>query len=168
VGEGPVHRLKGKRKSEEDFMDLTKYEEIIKFAIDKEIEAFTFYTTASQVAKYSGARELFVDFAKEEKKHRELLEGITTEKIAELKLEKPVPNLKISDYMVDLEFKPDLSYADILRLAMKKEERSLKLYTDLKENAAGQEIGKLFDYLAQQESKHKYYLETKYDEDILK
>jgi len=43
--------------------------------------------------------------------------------------------------MVDLEFKPDLSYADILRLAMKKEERSLKLYTDLKENAAGQEIG---------------------------
>ena len=149
-------------------MELNQYEEIIKFAINKEIDSFNFYTSASQVAKYSGAKELFVDFAKEERKHRELLEGITTERVDELKLEKPVPNLKISDYMVDLEFKPDLSYADILRLAMKKEERSLKLYTDLKENAVGREIQKLFDYLAQQESKHKYYLEAKYDEDILK
>jgi len=149
-------------------MELRQYEEIIKFAINKEIDAFNFYTSASQVAKYSGARELFIDFSKEEQKHRELLEGITVEKIAELMFERPVPNLKISDYMVYLDFKPDLSYADILRLAMKKEERSLKLYTDLKENAAGREIQKLFDYLAQQESKHKYYLEVKYDEDILK
>jgi rubrerythrin len=149
-------------------MDLKKYEEIIQFAIDKEVKAFGFYTSASQVAKYSGARELFVDFAREEQKHRELLEGITAGKIAELKTEKPVPDLKISDYMVDMEFRPDLSYADILRMAMKMEERSLKLYTDLKENARGQEIQKLFDFLAQQEAKHKYSLETKYDEDILK
>ena len=149
-------------------MDLKQYEEIIKFAIEKEIGAFNFYTKASQVAKYSGARELFVDFSKEEEKHRKLLEDITVEKIAQLKVEKAVPDLKISDYMVDVEFRPDLSYADILRMAMKMEERSLKLYTDLKETAKGQEIHKLFDFLAQQEAKHKYAIEKKYDEDILK
>ncbi len=149
-------------------MDLKQYEEIIKFAIEKEIGAFNFYTKASQVAKYSGARELFVDFSKEEEKHRKLLEEITVEKIAQLKVEKAVPDLKISDYMVDVEFRPDLSYADILRMAMKMEERSLKLYTDLKETAKGQEIHKLFDFLAQQEAKHKYAIEKKYDEDILK
>ena len=149
-------------------MDLKQYDEIIKFAIEKEIGAFHFYTKASQVAKYSGARELFVDFSKEEEKHWKLLEDITAEKIAELKVEKAVPDLKISDYMVDVEFSPDLSYADILRRAMKMEERSLKLYTDLKETAPGQEVHKLFDFLAQQEAQHKYAIEKKYDEDILK
>jgi rubrerythrin len=149
-------------------MDLKQYDEIIKFAIEKEIGAFNFYTKASQVAKYSGARELFGDFSKEEEKHRKLLENISAEKIAELKVEKAVPDLKISDYMVDVEFRPDLSYADILRMAMKMEERSLKLYTDLKETVLGQELHKLFDFLAQQEAKHKYAIEKKYDEDILK
>jgi len=149
-------------------MDLKQYEEIIKFAIDKEIAAFNFYTRASQVAKYSGGRELFIDFSKEEGKHRKLLEEITVEKIAQLPMEKTVPDLKISDYMVDVEFKPDLSYADILRVAMKMEERSLKLYNDLKEFHKDKELNKLFTFLAQQEAKHKYGLEKKYDEDILK
>ncbi len=117
-------------------MDLKQYEAIIQFAIEKEKGSFQFYTRASQVAKYSGAKELFVDFATEEGKHRKLLEGVTAEKIAELKIDtKEAPDLKISDYMVDVEFKPDLSYAEILRMAMKMEERSLKLYTDLKETA---------------------------------
>jgi len=149
-------------------MDLKPYEEIIKFAIDKEIGAFDFYTKASQVAKYSGAKDLFVDFAVEEDKHRKLLEGITVEKIAQLKIDKDVPNLKISDYLVDVEFKPDLPYADILRMAMKMEERSLKLYTDLRDTAKDKEMNKLFEFLVQQEAKHKYALEIKYDEDILK
>jgi rubrerythrin len=149
-------------------MDLKQYDEIIKFAIEKEIGAFNFYAKASQGAKYSGARELFIDFSKEEEKHWKLLEGITDKKIAEVKVEKAVPDLKISDYMVDVELRSDLSYADILRMAMKMEERSLKLYADLKERAWGQEIRTLFDFLAQQEAKHKYAIEKKYDEDILK
>ncbi|OGP87067.1 MAG: hypothetical protein A2156_09235 [Deltaproteobacteria bacterium RBG_16_48_10] len=148
-------------------MDLKRYEEIIKFAIDKEIGSFKFYTRASQVAKYSGARELFIDFSKEEEKHQKLLEEITLEKIVQLKIE-TVPNLKISDYMVDVDFKPDLSYGDILRVAMKMEERSLKLYTDLKETAKDEGMNKLFGFLAQQEAKHKYGIEKKYDEDILR
>lgn len=148
-------------------MDLKQYGGIIQFAIEKEKDAFNFYTKASQVAKYSGARELFIDFSKEEEKHRKLLEEITLEKIDQLRVE-TVPDLKISDYMVDVEFRPDLSYADILRVAMKMEERSLKLYTDLRETAKGEEMNKLFEFLASQEAKHKYSLEKKYDEDILK
>ena len=44
-------------------MDEKKFQEIIKFAIDKEIKSFNFYTNASQVAKYSGAKDLFSDLA---------------------------------------------------------------------------------------------------------
>ena len=148
-------------------MDLKKYQEIIQFAIDKEIRSYDFYVKASQVARYSGARELFIDFSKEEEKHRKLLEDLSVEKIDQLRIER-VPDLKISDYMVDVEFQPDLSYADILRKAMKMEEKALKLYTDMRESNPEQELKKLFDFLSQQEAKHKYQLEKKYDDEILK
>ena len=148
-------------------MEEKQFKEIIKFAIDKEIKAYDFYTNASQVAKYSGAKELFTDLAKEEVGHRKLLEKLDMEKIAKVRIE-PVPNLKISDYLVDVEFKADLSYADILRTAMKMEERSLKLYTDMKESNKDQDLNKLFTLLANEEAKHKLRLEKIYDEEILK
>ena len=58
-----------------------------------------------------------------------MLEKLDLKKIAQAKIEK-IPNLKISDYIVDAEFKPDMPYADILRIAMKMEERALKLYNN--------------------------------------
>jgi len=148
-------------------MEEKQFKEIIKFAIDKEIKAYNFYTSASQAAKFSGAKELFVDLSKEEVGHRKLLEKLDMEKIAKVRIE-PVPNLKISDYMVDVEFKPDLSYADILRAAMKMEERALKLYTDMKESNKDKDLNKLFTLLANEEAKHKLRLEKIYDEEILK
>ena len=148
-------------------MEEKQFKEIIKFAIDKEIRAYDFYTSAGQVAKYSGAKELFSDLAKEEVGHRKLLEKLDMEKIAKVRIE-PVPNLKISDYMADVGFKPDLSYADILRAAMKMEERSLKLYTDMKESNKDKDLNKVFTLLANEEAKHKLRLEKIYDEEILK
>jgi rubrerythrin len=148
-------------------MDEKKFKEIIHFALDKEVRAFNFYTGASQVVKYSGAKELFLDLAKEEEGHRKLLEKLDIGKITRVKIEK-IPDLKISDYMVEIEFKPDLSYADILRVAMKMEEHSLKLYNDLKESNQDEELKKLFSFLANEETKHKFRLEKIYDEEILK
>src|SRR4030067_2583636 len=98
-------------------MDEKQFKEIIKFAIDKEIKSYTFYTSASKVARYSGAKELLTDLAKEEEGHRKLLEKLDVEKVAQVRIQ-PVPNLKISDYMVDGEFKRDVSFSDIIRGAM--------------------------------------------------
>jgi rubrerythrin len=148
-------------------MDENKFKEIIHFAIDKEVRAFNFYKEASQVAKYSGVRELFLDLTKEEEKHWKLLEKLDLGKIAKVKIEQ-VPDLKISDYMVEIEFKPDLSYAEILRVAMKMEEHSLKLYSDMSESNRDEELKKLFTLLANEEAKHKLRLEKIYDEEILK
>ena len=148
-------------------MDEKKFKEIIQFAVEKEIEAFNFYTQASQIAKYSGAKELFLDLAKQEEGHRKLLEKLDMEKIARARIAK-IPDLKISDYMVDAELKPDLSYAEMLRIAMKREERSVKLYEDLKGNNPDEDLKKLFTFLIQEESKHKLRLEKIYDDEILK
>jgi len=148
-------------------MDEKKFQEIIKFAIDKEIKSYNFYTDASKVAKYSGAKELFSDLAQQEVGHRKMLEKLDMEKIAQAKIEK-VPDLKISDYMVDAEFNADMSYADILRKAMKMEERALKLYNDMKEENKDANLIKLFSLLANEEAKHKLRLEKIYDDEILK
>jgi rubrerythrin len=148
-------------------MEEKKFKEIIKFAIDKEIKSYNFYTRASKVAKFSGAKDLFSDLAKEEVGHRKLLEKLDMKKIAKAKIEK-VPDLKISDYMVDVEFKPDMPYADILRGAMKMEERALKLYNDMKESNKDKDLKKLFTFLANEEAKHKLRLEKIYDEEILR
>ena len=148
-------------------MDEKKFKEIIQFAIDKEIEAFNFYTGASQNAKYSGGMELFLSLAKEEEGHRKLLENLNMEKVSQKRIEK-VPDLHISDYMVEVEMKPGLSYADTLRIAMKREEKSLKLYNDMKDSNTDEDLKKLFTLLANEEDKHKLKLEKIYDEEILK
>ena len=148
-------------------MDEKKFQEIIKFAIDKEIKSYNFYTNASQVAKYSGAKDLFSDLAQQEVGHRKMLEKLDLKKIVQAKIEK-VPDLKISDYIVDAEFKPDMPYADILRIAIKMEERALKLYNNMNQSNQDENLKKLFTLLANEEAKHKLRLEKIYDDEILK
>jgi len=148
-------------------MDQKKFEEMVQFAIQREIESMSFYDRASKLVKHSGTRDLFLDFMKQEEGHKKKLEAVRVGKIELGKIEK-IPNLKISDYMVEAELKPDVSYADIIRIAMKREERSVKLYTDLNEKNRDESLRNLFTFLTQEESKHKYHIERLYDDEVLK
>jgi len=148
-------------------MSFDSFEEIMRYAIDKEKEAALFYEEASKQEKYAGARETFASFAGEERKHREMLENFTEENIAHYRIEK-IPDLKRSDYLVDQEYEPGMPYADILRLAMKREEKALNLYRDFAEKTRPRENKKLFQILAQEESKHKLKLETLLDDYLAK
>ena len=148
-------------------MDQKKFEEIIQFAIQREIESMSFYDRASKLVKHSGTKDLFLDYMKQEEGHKKKLEAVRVGKIQLGKIEK-IPNLKISDYMVEAELKPDISYGDILRIAMKREERSVKLYTDLNEKNQDETLRSLFTFLIQEESKHKYHIERLYDDEVLK
>ncbi len=148
-------------------MDEKKFKEMIQFAIQREIESMDFYDKASKMVKHSGTKDLFLDFIKQEEGHKRKLEEVRAGKIALGKIEK-IPDLKISDYMVETELKPDISYGDILRIAMKREERSVKLYTDLNEKNQDENFRNLFTFLIQEESKHKYYIEKLYDDEVLK
>lgn len=148
-------------------MDQKKFEEIIQFAIKREIESMDFYDRASKLVKHSGTKDLFLDFMGQEEGHKKKLEAVRVGRIELGKIEK-IPNLKISDYMVEAELKPDVSYAEILRIAMKREERSVKLYTDLNEKNLDETLKSLFTFLIQEESKHKYHIEKLYDDEVLK
>lgn len=148
-------------------MDEKKFQEVIQFAIQREIESMGFYDKASKMVKHSGTRDLFLDFVKQEEGHKKKLEEVQAGKVGLEKIEK-IPNLKISDYMIEAELKSDISYGDILRIAMKREERSVKLYTDLNEKNQNENLRNLFTFLIQEEGKHKYYIEKLYDDEVLK
>jgi rubrerythrin len=72
--------------------------------------------------------------------------------------------MKRSDYLVDLEYEKGMPYSDILRLAMKREEKALKLYNELAEKTDKGSLTKAFSMLAQEEAKHKLALEALYDD----
>ncbi len=148
-------------------MDEKKFHEILQFAIEKEVGTYDLYTMCKHLAKYSGAKELFAELAEEEEQHRRLLERVSAGKVFKRKLD-PVPDLRISDYLIDVKCQPDSSYADILRLVMKNEEHSVKLYNDLKESCLDDDLKRLFEFLAHEEAKHKLKFEKIYDAEILK
>ena len=148
-------------------MRFETFTEIMDFAIEKEKEAAAFYEEASKMEKFSGAKETLESFAKEERKHQNMLENFSKENVEVYTIEK-IPDLKRSDYLVDIEYEPGMSYPDLLRLAMKREEKSLKFYTNFAEGADTEDHKKLFQVLAQEESKHKLKLETMLDDYMAK
>jgi len=146
-------------------MSFDSFEEIIQFAIEKEKEAIDFYDSASKQQSYSGAREAFQEFAQEERKHKDMLERLLK---GEMKISdyqfKWIPDIKRSNYIVEMTYTSGMPYADMLRLAMKKEEKALQLYNELLKKAEGEDAKNLFKMLCQEEAKHKLKIETLYDD----
>jgi len=148
----------------EDIMGFESFEEVVTYAIEKEKEAAAFYDEISSQEKYSGAKEMFAGFASEERKHQKMLEGMLSDnrKIDEYKFEW-IPDLKRSNYLVDAEYERGMHYKDILRIAMKREEKALNFYNDVARDNKNEEYSKIFKILAQEEAKHKLGLEKLYD-----
>lgn len=147
-------------------MSLNTLPEIIQFAIDKEKNAQAFYRSAAGLSQYPGIPPLFMELADEEEKHEKLLKDIS--QAASLpEASGKVPDLKISDYLVELKFFPTMKYQEVMMLAMKNEEKSMKFYSAWSEKAFDADHKKLFAHLAEEEAKHKYRLESLYDQEIL-
>jgi rubrerythrin len=93
-----------------------------------------------------------------------MLEGILSDKgkVSEYKFEW-IPDLKRSNYLVDSEYEKGMHYRDILRIAMKREEKALKFYNDVARDNKNEGHVKIFKILAQEEAKHKLGLEKLYD-----
>ncbi len=148
-------------------MKFENLEAILDFAIENEIEAVEFYTSLTNEDTFSGSTKMFTEFAEEERKHQKMLEDFKTKGITAsiegYKLEW-ITDIKRSDYVVDLEYSPGMGYNEILLLAMKKEEKALKLYNQFLTQADSDESKKLFKILCQEEAKHKLALETMYDD----
>ena len=77
--------------------------------------------------------------------------------------EEDVGTLNIADYVPDVEPNQNMSYVDLLVVAMKKEKLSYKLYTNLAAIAQRKDLRDIFLKLAQEEAEHKLRFEFEYD-----
>jgi rubrerythrin len=141
-------------------------DDILDFAIARETEANDFYMGLAGKMENPAMRKVFEQFAIEELGHKMKLEAV---KAGEFEIrEDEVAGLGIADYLVGGEVSPDMSYADALVLAMKKEKAAYRLYIDLAAVAEAEELTDMFLALAQEEARHKLRFEIEYDDVVLK
>lgn len=141
--------------------------DILDFAIQSEQEAVDFYTSLSFNSNNPDMVAVFQQFAREEMGHKSRLIKIKEEGVLNLKNDR-IPDLKIADYLIDIQPTPAMSYQEALVVAMKKEKAAFKLYSNLAEKAPNESLKNVFLSLAIEESKHKLRFEIEYDEYILR
>jgi rubrerythrin len=153
--------IKQAAKWDYDVRKFKSIDEILDFAINREVDAQAFYVKLAGLAENPKVIKVFSDLATEELEHKEKLEAVKAGKgrIGEQEIGK----LDIVDYAKDVEPNPKMSYVDLLVVGMKKEETSRRLYTDLAAIIQEQRLKDIFLQLAQEEAKHKLRFEFEYD-----
>ncbi|MBF0303349.1 MAG: ferritin family protein [Desulfamplus sp.] len=139
------------------------YKDIIQYAIDREIEAEMFYKEIESKVSKPILKEMFANFAKEENKHQQILRGVSDNKDAELNFKSTV-DYGISETVVKPKISDEMTLADVFTIAMKNEERAMKMYNFLAADSSSESTKKLFEELASMEQGHKLKMENCYTE----
>ena len=146
--------------------EFKSVDDILDFAIAGEEAAYVFYMELAGKVIVPGMKSMFEGFAQEERGHKEKLLRIKNGKLM-MKSEQKVMDLKIGDYLADIEATPDMDYQQALIVAMKREKAAYKLYMDLSAKTDDPGIAALFVSMANEEAKHRLRFEINYDEQIL-
>ncbi|MBF0574250.1 MAG: ferritin family protein [Desulfamplus sp.] len=140
---------------------MQKYKDIIQYAIDREIEAELFYKELEAKVSKQILKEMFSEFAKEENKHQQILRGVFENKDQDLHF-KPTVDYGISETVVKPKVSDQMTLADVFTIAMKNEERAMKMYNYLADDSTSDSMKKLFKELAAMEQGHKLKMENCY------
>jgi rubrerythrin len=141
-------------------------DEILDFAITQEEEAAKFYRDLAAGMNRPVMAQIFEGFSKEEEGHKKKLTEVKAGKLM-MASEQKVLDLKIGDYLVEVQPGPKLDYQEALVIAMKKEKKAFKMYTDLAAVTDDANLKSLFSGLAQEEAKHKLRFELEYDDVVM-
>ena len=142
-------------------MTPEEYRNVISDAINKEVEAYTFYQKVSDKVNDPNLKKLFGELAGEEKGHREFLQKLLSRDITSLGFSS-TKDYKVGDSIPTPPLTPDMKPVDGLVVAIKKELASIQMYTQLANNSDDAEVEKLFTELAAMERGHKTRLEDIY------
>ena len=143
-------------------MERFEFAQLVELALAREREAAANYETLAKKVTRESSKKLFVRLAQEERGHEEKLKKVMPENLANFKPEKVV-DLHLARKLDEPQITENLTYLQSLSIAIKSEKRALELYRSLSEGASGEVKGLLL-FLAQEEAKHKFQLETEYSE----
>jgi rubrerythrin len=142
-------------------------EDALDFAISEEEGAAAFYAELAGKVSQSGIKELLLAFADEERGHKQTLLDVKAGNTM-LSADEKVRDLKIADYLTDVEPGPEVNYQEALIIAMKKEKAAYAMYIDLSDAAPNEELKSLFIGLAREEANHKLRFEIEYDNEVMR
>jgi len=139
------------------------YEEILTFAIDREIDANQFYLALASRVDNKETREIFEELAQEELEHKAKLELELMKMGKTVEITQP-PETPQRTYIISNDQSLlDMDYASLLKLAMEKEEASFRMYVDLVPSAHDNDSREMLLGLAQEEVRHKLRFQIEYD-----
>jgi len=147
-------------------MPKDDFKNLVDFAIEQEQAAVDFYAALAGKVKEAHVRDTLLDFAEQERRHKVKLLGLR-DRPALPKASGKTTDLQISDYLVEVEPTPELSFQGALIIAMKKEKAAYRMYRDLAAYSDDPDLRDAFLFLAQEEANHKLSFELEYDQIIL-
>ena len=140
--------------------------DIIAYAVEREEAAAREYGRLASIAKSPGLAKTLLDLQIEEKRHKELLEGIDPRHIQGLDVQ-TVEDLHLSDALIAEPLDPGMSFQNVLIFAAKKEAAAAALYDALAARTGDAGLKRIFEFLREQEKGHKRKIEIEYERLVL-
>ena len=141
-------------------IEFHNFEDVLDFAILQEKAAQEFYTKLAGEVLDPEVRLFYKTLIQEEQQHEM--------KLRELKrfgydlVEPNIEMLKDSGYLDAMPISPEVTFAEAVRYAIKKERSARMLYRTLGKMCERDELKQLFNELAEQELSHAEYFRTEY------
>jgi|SRR6266568_4460473 len=144
------------------------FEAAVEMAISMENEGFRHYLEALRIVKNKGAKEILREAALDELEHKHQLEKALVEgRMVEGGLSNNVPTMNL-DYVLDQkELSSNSDSREALAYAIHLEKSTIDFYQRMTQGCAGAPMGKLFEQLLADESRHLQSLEDLYEEHFL-
>ena len=141
-------------------------QDVVAFAVKREDTAHRLYLNAALKTNSISSRKMFEELAHEEMGHKNSFEKLDVGRAEQYHFVDR-PDMHLADYMVDMPFRDDMTYDEILRFAMKTEDAAYKLYMAASEMTADPKLHKMLQVLADIEKGHKQRIEALYDEHVM-
>jgi rubrerythrin len=140
---------------------LNADEEVLQLAISRESDANQFYLAMARKMRDESMARFLEELAEEERQHREILELelMKSGKVVDTRSDLP----EAAEFASADERNLSLTYADLLLMAMKKEETSFRLYVDLAGHVKDADTKRTLLELAEFEMKHKLRFQAEYE-----
>lgn len=141
---------------------MKNYKEILKMAVENEVEAHEFYKDAAEKVENNVLKSTFSELAGEEKKHEQTLKSYFEKSADEMKFDE-TKDYHIAETVEKQPLTTNMSFKDAMALAMKKEQEAMEMYQQFADASEDDAQKQTFLELAKMEQGHKTRLEDIYN-----
>ena len=138
--------------------------DVLDFAIQKEEDSAAFYEALAERANRPVMRMVLLEFAAEERAHRDKLMQIRNSGLRMLPTGKELETMGISKHVKSVKVDHNMDMGKALKLAMREEKAAFIMYFKLAELMKDREMRLTLLALAEEEAKHKLRFELEYEE----